>query len=345
MNDDERRPILYGPDDRPITSSYSSNQKVQSSGEIDITHAVYPSAPRQPNSIKETRRSEDNTDQTNGTQDRTKPNLEKRVAIFGALTTACLLIVNIYQMSATQEAANAAREAVRVATDARDDNTISSGDTLIQMKAQSRSIRKSANSAANAAQSIGLLASAANNQAEAMRIANAQTKDALEVSQRAYVFVGKIEWIFRFAEFTDESPPREKPTIIKLPILNSGHLPSDWVRVDAHAVLSYRNPLAVMPKGDHVYSGDHIRIAPGDTSYWTAFTLRSFSVPEIKAINHLDANIGVAGTVKFGNGFGKEEKSDFCFTYFADPKIDWRPCSVGSIESARDMIKESQQPR
>jgi hypothetical protein len=81
------------------------------------------------------------------------------VALIGAGVAVMLLVVNFYQSCATRDAANAALEAVGVARDARDDSDISSGDTLIQMKAQNRAMHRSAEAMSSAATSSSAQAS------------------------------------------------------------------------------------------------------------------------------------------------------------------------------------------
>ncbi len=138
------------------------------------------------------------------------------------------------------------------------------------------------------------------------------TEETLELSQRAYVHVGHIELDLAAG-------------MVKIPLENSGHLPSPSVSLEIMQVRQRKNEQLPLFKAARHFGGDKTPLPPG-VGYITAM----FEVPatEVAAIAKGEEIVKIAGAVNYDTGFNKRDSSPFCFEYDITSYAKWDPCEV-----------------
>jgi hypothetical protein len=129
-------------------------------------------------------------------------------------------VVSFLQFNATKESADAALKAIEIARDARDDNDISAGDTLIQMKAQGRVMQRNAMATE---QSVAT-------SKRAMEHSEQQSRESLDASisasrtdQRAWLFEDQMKMVGQFSA--------GQPAAFEIVFKNGGKTPANDVKV------------------------------------------------------------------------------------------------------------------
>ena len=144
---------------------------------------------------------------------------------------------------------------------------------------------------------------------------------ALKISERAFMHVGPIESYFDIK--------KDREPLFKIPIENSGHQPSEGFAIQINKTSTLFPPNGGEPKLLSRYTtffgGEDTRIPPGKDYYSFSFEANPLTPEERKFISGDesagDIGMNLAGTLYWGDGFGRIETGGFCFTYNPDPRI------------------------
>jgi hypothetical protein len=242
----------------------------------------------------------------NASQDNTPP-WKKKLEIAAVIVAAGLLIINIFQLLATMDAADAALQAVRVARDARDDNDISGGDTVIQMKAQGRAMRRSA---------------------EATQQTVTQSQRALDASieasrndQRAWLAIVDMHIV--------KEPVVGEKFRVTYAVANTGKTPATDSTTKNQLFFEYTEPLR--PDWMAIPGAGQAVLFPSTTSRNIPFELDAPRITQgvVEAYTKTLTKVFLRTRADYRDVFGKAHWSEVCFTHlFGDPADQWLACPI-----------------
>jgi hypothetical protein len=156
-----------------------------------------------------------------------------------------------------------------------------------------------------------------------------QSKRALEISQKAYVYVAGIESY-------PEDPTR---TRVKIILKNSGRLPSAGFAIEIDGGNGI--PPKVTPV-HRVTGGEETNIPSDAPGYAVTFSMPPFTDEELKVLKAGHSPATLFGTAYYGNGFGVIDTSPFCFVYFSNPSVGWVPCPIASVDDMKSSISKGE---
>jgi len=138
-----------------------------------------------------------------------------------------------------------------------------------------------------------------------------QSERSLRISERAYVGVASI------------TPDFDRKEVLIM-IENIGKVPARNVNVEAHA---YRQ-LAGQPSGSvngstKYFEAGSVQLFPGSLKMAVVVPMPNMRPEEAKGILTGTDNFYVAGTIKYEDGFGGFDRTNFAFRYTPPPKERW----------------------
>ncbi len=178
-----------------------------------------------------------------------------------------------------------------------------------------------------------------------MQDALMHTKDALHISERAYVHLG-----FADSKFMRLFPLEiGKPIMVAVHLQNSGRLPATRVVVNYGISRSTKpGESTTLQPGSwhHITSCDPAKddltkhpdwvesIIPGNATETRYLFVPSdkLSRVDINAIKNLGSQIGVIGFIEYCDGFARVRCMSFCASYKDDARKDFVPCLRGVID-------------
>ena len=141
-----------------------------------------------------------------------------------------------------------------------------------------------------------------------------QSERSLRISERAYVGVASI---------TPDFDGKEVLIVIE----NIGKVPARNVNVEAHA---YRQPAEQLSTSTKSFSGSTkyfdaggVQLFPGSLKMPVVIPMPNMRPEEAKGILARTDIFYVAGTIKYEDGFGGFDRTNFAFKYTPPPKERW----------------------
>jgi len=163
----------------------------------------------------------------------------------------------------------------------------------------------------------------------AMLEANRLSRQAFEVSNRAYVYISAIEMY-------SQDPTSNS---VKVTIGNSGHVPSVGFAIEAKGVMGMPEALPGPGRPLHFsWGGEETIIPPSTNNYSVVRKIPPFIKSDLDVLESGHSIAMLNGHVYYGNGFGRIEETPFCFLYYSHPRVGWTPCPLSSND---DFAKET----
>jgi hypothetical protein len=162
-----------------------------------------------------------------------------------------------------------------------------------------------------------------------MIAANEVSAKTLEISNRAYVSIVRVE------------PNSSDALSLRLIVQNAGHIPSSGFAAEVVSSVDQwdgTKQFSPEPQANRMYGGTETNIPPGAGDYSIDFRLPESFAKYREMIPSEHAIFTVVGQVDYGTGFrnraGEDlmDASNFCFMYGGSQsaeKITWHPCALG----------------